>query len=235
MTVYRGRILVAGAGADGQGALWGPLPEPDSPKPPESEEMPAAKAPRQFDGPPGNADWRRILARLQDLLLAEDRYENHGRVIQAALLDTVRRRPPKGLLPDLLSLAFPAGTVATYGGHGQAFRPNIPRRHILWAIWLARETAIPIDYLRAPWSRAPKPLRKWFDPLLIGLWAAGNSGQSDRAMLAALIARLSADDPPGLRGQVRANLTAVTLCAFGHSALSAMTTWHGARGSAAAG
>lgn len=225
LTLYRGQIYVAGAGDDGQGVLWGPAP--GRPEMPEPAGHAPAPLPRQFPGPPVATDWPALTARLHALLQAPGSYEDHARVVQAALLDAARRNPPAGLLADLLSGPFPPGKVPTYGGQGQAVRADMARWYILWAIGLTQEPAVPVDVLQAAWTRAPNGPEKWFDPLLIGLWAAGNAGQDDGATLAALIARLDRDDPPWLRGQVVATLGAVTGCGFGHDTEGWRAWWRG--------
>lgn len=224
MTLYQGQIYVTGAGDDGRGVLWGPAPgQTTMPGP----TPPAPPLPRQFPGPPVATDWPALAAQLETLLQTLESYENHGRTIQAALLDAARRNPPTGLLPGLLSVPFPPGTVPTYGGRGQAVRADIARWYILWAIGLTREPAVPVDILQAAWTRAPNSPEKWFDPLLIGLWAAGNAGQADRATLGTLIDRLERDDPLWLLGQVVATLRAITGCGFGHDGAGWRAWWQG--------
>lgn len=215
LTVMDGRVYVAGAGDDGRGILWGPAGQGAAVTAPGVE--PPAPMPPQFpDLAP--ADWGAKGEALRALLGRPETYDDHGRAVQAALLDAVRRGPPEGLLRELLREPFPAGTVPTYGGRGQAVRAEMAAWYILWAMGLARQPDVPVEVLQSDWTRAPNGPEKWFDPLLIGLWAAGNAGQRDRATLAALTARLDRDDPVWLRGQVVATLTAVTGCAFGHDA-----------------
>lgn len=217
LTLYRGRLYVTGAGDDGRGVLWGSGPGPDLARDAGPARLGrAAPLPRQAPAGPDATDWPAEAAALKALLADPESYADHGRALQTALLSAAMRSPPAGFLPDLLALAFPEGAVPTYGGRGQAVRADIARWYILWAMGLARQPTIPPAILRSTWARAPNGPEKWFDPLLIGLWAAGAAAQTDRETLDALVARLDRDDPQWLRAQARATLTAVTGCHFVH-------------------
>lgn len=224
MTLYQGHIYVAGRGDDGRGILWGPPVWQPVPEP-----APEGPLPRLIPQKDDATDWAVEFARVAATIADPETYRNHGRGLRDALRGVAMHKPPAGFWTGLLALPMPKGTVATFGGRGNAVRADMARWYLLWSLGLAGEKAVPANILSTPWTRAANSPEKWFDPLLIGLWAAGNSDQDDPQTVAALVARLARkDDPLWLQGQVIATLTAVSGCHFGYDTDAWLAWWQGA-------
>ena len=138
--------------------------------------------------------------------------------------------PPPGFFAARLSQRFPDRRLTLIGGATAATAEQLARWILLWAMALAGEGRVPVELIAGPWTAPPNRSEKYFETSLAAIWAAGEIGQGDRAIIGALIDRLGRPgDPPWLLGDLAGALTALTGERFGLDATAWRAWWEGAR------
>ena len=207
LAIADGAVYVGGTGDDGRGILWGVVPanaRADTPEPLLDLPRRQIRAPRiQLD----------VLGeRLDEVLADTENFFNHGRgalrelVYAIALAD-----PPSDLLTSRLLADLPQNNVPVMGGSKMVAARNLGHWILLWGVGLSGKGEVPLHYLDRPWVVPAHGSEKYFDPLLMALWAVTQTGQVDPATIDALIGRLDRDgDPDWLQGDVIGTLSALT-------------------------
>ena len=209
LLVYGGAPYVGGAGADGQGILWGGAGPPAVPA---AARRPLPPIPA---GPPRN--WPALAAEIDALLARPKSYDRHGRVLRDALHRAVISSPPPGWLAARLSAAMPDRRLSLIGGAVTVPAHKLGQWAVLWAMALARQGPVPVDLIATPWTAPDNGSEKYFEPAPAAIWAAAMAGQNDPETVATLIDRLDRPgDPPWLQGDVIGALTALTGRRFGY-------------------
>jgi hypothetical protein len=222
VALHGGLPYVAGTGHDGRGLLWGPAP----PAPVEA----AAIGPAALDGitarTPGPRDWTAAGVELDRALADPASYEGHGDVLRDLVYRAALAGPPAGFLAGRLSRAFPDLRLSLIGGNVQTSARQMARWILLWGMALAGEARVPPALIAEPWSAPANRAEKYFETAPAAIWAAGETGQDDRATLAALIERLDRPgDPAWLKGDLVGALTALTGRRFGTDVAAWRAWW----------
>ncbi|MEM7427715.1 MAG: hypothetical protein AAF441_16605 [Pseudomonadota bacterium] len=223
---FAGGIYVGGAGADGQGILWGAAP-PGA----RQVRFPPPDLPRQYPSGGDGTDWQALGAELDQVMALKEAYENHGRgKLRDLVMKALAAGAPEGFLAARLGARFPGGRVKTFGGQLNARPAEVGRTMLLWAMGLAGQKGVPPELLVSPWTLPPNGPEKYFDPLLTAMWTIAVTRQRDRATIDALIARLTReDDPDWITSQAIGTLTAVTGKRFAYEKAAWRTWWESAR------
>ena len=225
IAVADGAVYVGGTGEDERGILWGMLPEvlPAAPNgdPPK---LPL----RQRSSEPEDLDL--LGAELDAELQEPDNFFNHGRAVLRGLVYRIARSdPPASLLASRLTPDLPKQEVPVIGGSKNVAARHLGHWILLWGIGLSGKGQVPLHYFERPWVAPEHGSEKYFDPLLMALWAVTQIGQADTATLGALIGRLGRDgDPDWLQGDVIGTLSALTDKRFGYDT-AAWRDWWAAR------
>ncbi len=209
VATYAGQIFVAGAGDNGHGILWGPR-EPISIETEVTGKLAPPAAP--IDG-----NWQDTAPSLQhNLAQSGSGGDQRARLRDMVFYLAKSAAPANALSPALADLAG-TETVSLIGGAVEISRATLARWILLWGNGLAGRGEIPKDLLSRPWTTAPNPSEKYFDPQPIAIWAAGQVGQRDRHTISILIDRLfAASDPTWLKGDIVGALTRLTGQRFAH-------------------
>ncbi|MFQ5466857.1 MAG: hypothetical protein ACE5DS_01870, partial [Kiloniellaceae bacterium] len=222
-----GATYVTGAGADGQGILWGARQAYIAPCAAPPARLPlrrAAMGARQRLDNPGPS--------LDRALADPAAYRHHGGVIRDLVHGAALAGPPDGFFETRLSSGPSGEMLSMIGGKVQVPARDLGRWILLWGMALAGQGRVPPDLIEAPWTAPANASEKYFDPQPAALWAVAAIGQRDRATVESLIARLArADDPPWLQGDVVGALTALSTRRFGYDVAAWRRWWTEARGS----
>lgn len=223
-------IDVAAAGSDvyvgtyrdgGTGALWGPAAAADpAPGPVGVALEPAPKS--ELD----EAAVETTLRPLETVLGSESDYMTFRTALFGIALPVARTHAKIAgiLLAKRARKPLPGGEMATHTGDVYD-KAVLSRWLLLYAAGINGFGYVEPEWLRAPWTAAPRASEKYFDRLLISLWAAGRFRQDSAETVAALIERLGrADEPDWLKGDAVASLTVLTGQHFGHD-LTAWRDW----------
>ncbi|MCR9138391.1 MAG: hypothetical protein NXI27_20490 [Alphaproteobacteria bacterium] len=224
VAVAPGSIYVAGEGIDGRSILWGPpaqaITKPASPPP----------LPQQAAEPETNFDAVVEKERIARILENVESYQSHGRPLREALQAALEEGPGLGFFTSLLAVPAPQQEIEIFGGRTTVSAPEMAKWHILAAMARNGEKSVPTGYLSAAWSRPSNRPQKWFDPLLISIYAIQVTGQDDRATVNALIDRLDQPtDPDWLTSQVTGTLTAITGKPFAYDSAAWKAWWISAK------
>ncbi|MEO1161084.1 MAG: hypothetical protein AAFW74_11620, partial [Pseudomonadota bacterium] len=204
-----GKTFVGGAGADGKAIVWGSDgPESSSPVIIPKTALPWSSPVRGRASP---ADWHKANGDMIKAFAAEDNYAGHATPLARLAYTQALSSPPDRYFRSLLDLPKPDRQVDAFGGQFTISTAELANWKMLWGMGLAREKQVAPESLKRPWTRTSNGPEKWFDQLLIGLWAIQWSGQNDLATMDALINRLAYDhDPAFITSQVIGTLNAVT-------------------------
>lgn len=219
-------IYVAGEGSDGRSILWGPqtsaLTKVASPPP----------LPQQIADPDPDFDASVERDRLARILGDVASYQSHGRPLRGALQAALEKAPGPGFFTSLLAVPAPQQEIEIFGGRSTVSAPEMAKWHILAAMARNGEKSVPTVYLGEAWSRPSNRPQKWFDPLLISIYAIQVTGQDDRATVNALMDRLDQPtDPDWLTSQVTGTLTAITGKPFAYDSAAWKAWWSSAKNS----
>ncbi|WP_337660663.1 hypothetical protein [Anderseniella sp. Alg231-50] len=204
-----GKTFVGGAGAGGKAIIWGP----DGPVASAAFSNPKSVLPRSSPTP-GKApitDWQQANRNMIAAFAAEDNYAGHATPLARLTYTQALNSPPDRYFRSLLDFPKPDRQVDAFGGQFTISTAELANWKMLWGMGLAGEKQVAPEILKRPWIRTSNGPEKWFDQLLIGLWAIQWSGQNDQATMDALINRLGYDrDPVFITSQVVGTLNAVT-------------------------
>lgn len=221
-----GAVYVGGAGDDGRGILWGMLPETLA------AETVAVRsyAPPKLPAPQVSAereDLDALGAELDAALQEPVNFFNHGRVVLRGLVHRIARSdPPSDFLASRLTPDLPNDDVPVIGGSKSVAAGDLGHWIVLWGIGLSRKGTVPLHYFDRPWITPEHGSEKYFDPLLMALWAVTQTGQADEETIGALIDRLDRDgDPDWLQGDVIGVLSALTGERFGYDTAAWRDWW----------
>lgn len=222
IAVADGAIYVGGAGDDERGVLWGVVPviaKTDTPEP--LLGLPR----RQFREPRIHLDG--LAERLDEVLADTASFFNHGRGLLRELVYAIAAAdPPSDLLTSRLLADLPQSDVPVMGGSKVVATRNLGHWILLWGIGLSGKGRVPLHYFDRPWDVPAHGSEKYFDPLLMALWAVTQIGQADPATIGALIGRLGRDgDPDWLQGDVIGALSALTDKRFGYDTAAWRDWW----------
>ena len=223
-----GNTFVGGAGADGKAIIWGHL----GPDVTGTSATPKTALPwtSLTEGVATVVDWNTARENLIGAVTAEDNYAGHATPLARLVYVQALSSPPDRYFRQLLDYPKPDRQVDAFGGQFTISTAELANWKMLWGMGLARETQIATDILMRPWKRKSNGPEKWFDQLLIGLWAIQWSGQSDTATVDALINRLSYDqDPAFITSQVVGTLNAVTGERHAYDRLAWQAWWNNNR------
>ena len=210
ITFAGGRLFVAGAGADGRGVLWG-----------EAGPLTSSPSSRPFEGVPQNdqaIDWH-VRGDALDAALADPASYAGRERLRDLIFEAARAGAPRDFFTGRLEGPFPDRDLGLIGGAVTVSATKLARWLLLWGTGVAGQGHVPLAFLSEAWAAPENRSEKYFETSLMALWAAAQTGQSDRETLAVLIERLSRDhEPLWLRGQAVGALTAVTGQRFGYVA-----------------
>jgi hypothetical protein len=180
-------------------------------------------------------DWAAAGVGLDRLLADPQTYRQRGQ-LRDAVFDLARAGPPAGFFAERLRAPMPDVPMSLIGGAVQVPASYVGRAVLLWGMTLkgreaiSPENRVPLDLLKAPWTRSSNRAEKYFDSQPFAIWAAGSTGQNDIATLDALVGRLSQEgDPLWLRGDVVGALTALTGERFGYDVQAWQLWWREVR------
>ena len=209
-----GAVYVGGTGKDGRGILWALMPE--SPAGAFSG-TPPALPPEPSPGENG-AELETLGRELDAALKVQENFRNHGRgTLRELVFRIARAGPPPGFLAQRLNAEMPDWQAPVLGGQFTVPARDLGRWILLWGMGLAKSGQVPTDYLMRPWTVPAHGSEKYFDPLLMALWAVTQTGQNDDETVGTLISRLdNAQDPLWVTGEVVGTLSALTGKRFGY-------------------
>jgi len=223
-----GKTFVSGAGADGKAIIWGQLGPGDS----DTVATPKTALPRPppTQGIAAVVDWNKARENMIASIAAEDNYAGHATPLARLVYVQALSLPPARYFRQLLDSQKPDRQVDAFGGQFTISTAELANWKMLWGMGLARERQVALEVLLHPWKRKSNGPEKWFDQLLIGLWAIQWSGQSDKATVDALINRLSYDqDPAFITSQVVGTLNAITGERHAYDRLAWQAWWNNNR------
>lgn len=219
-----GKTYVGGAGADGKAIIWGT----GRPAASASDTVPKTALPwsNPVDGNRTVIDWDRAHEDMIEAFTAEDNYAGHATPLARLAYVQALNSPPDLYFRQLLDYSKPDRQVDAFGGQFTISTAELANWKMLWGMGLAKQRQVSVDLLTRAWTRKPNGPEKWFDQLLIGLWAIQWSGQGDRATVDALIGRLSYDrDPAFITSQVIGSLNALTGERHAYDRMAWQTWW----------
>ena len=209
-----GAVYVGGTGKDGRGILWAHMPESlagaFSGTPPA---LPPEPSPVK-----NGAELADLGRELDAALKFQENFHNHGReTLRELVFRIARAGPPPGFLAQRLNAEMPDWQAPVLGGQFTVPARDLGRWILLWGMGLAKSGQVPTDYLMRPWTVPAHGSEKYFDPLLMALWAVVQTGQNDDETVGTLISRLdNAQDPLWVTGEVVGTLSALTGKRFGY-------------------
>ena len=207
--VYGNRVYVGARGPAG-GMLLGPV----TPSPVEG------KAAR-LELPRGRAlptePLARSLKRLDSVFADSAGYGAlRSAVLPLALRDD---RASVEELARRLARPLPDGQASMFGGRVNVSADKMARWYLLWAVAHTGHGRVDPALIAESWSQLSNRAEKYLEAPPGAAWAAAELGQSDRATVEALIARLGrAGDPGWLAGDMVGALTVLTGQRFGYNA-----------------
>ncbi len=220
------RVYIGGAGADGQGILWGfqhgtatsgdreitPLPKLD-PKPKKRI-----------------TDWLARAQVLDEALRDPQNYAVFGRPIRDLAYDAAASSPPKDFFNRLLETPRPEGRMNPFRDVVVEPAGDIGASITLWAMGVSGQGRVPPDMIAAPWTKAENGAAKYFDPQQAAMWAAAELAQKDTETIDALISRLvQPNDPLWLKGDAIGALSILTGQRFGFDLQNWQSWWQQVR------
>ncbi len=222
VAIAGGAVYVGGTGEDERGILWGLVPvHPAAVPQGEPPELPTAQT---FAEP---EDLDRLGVELDEALQEPVNFFDHGRVVLRGLVHSIARsNPPADFLASRLGPDMPQDEVPVIGGSKTVVAGDLGHWILLWGIGLSGKGTVPIRYFDRPWTAPEHGSEKYFDPLLMALWAVTQTGQADNETIGALIARLDREgDPDWLQGDVVGVLAALTGERFGYDTAAWRAWW----------
>ena len=142
---------------------------------------------------------------------SEDNYAGHATPLARRAYTQALSSPPEQYFKKLLEHPKPTRQIDAFGGQFTVNTADLANWKMIWGMGLASEKTIASNTLTPPWTQQPNGPEKWFDPLLITMWAIQWTRQNDRATMDALIKRLSyADDPLFITSLVIGTLSAIS-------------------------
>lgn len=225
VAVTDGWVFVGGAGADGQGALWGESLGPI--------EAGASASPGRFSDVPvraGEAELRVLADRLAQALGEPERYQDYGEALRDLVFDFARQKPAPESWAPLMDPSWPEVSQSHFSDGSAIGAETLGRWILLWGMAEAGQGAVPLDWLSEPWATPANPAEKYYATAPAAIWAAGQIGQNDAATIDALVARLDRlGDPLWLTGDVVGALTALTGERFAYDRAAWRAWWWEAR------
>ncbi len=215
-------LVVTGAGADGRGIVWGRFKDV-----PPSGAAPAAGLPELIRAQPSRRiDWTDAAARLDALLVETNSYEFIGWSIRALVYDYFMARPPPNFFADRLTSPRATGALSPFRDVEIPDRGSIGAFWLLWGLGLAKNGSVPPNFIADPWTVRENSAAKYFEPQLMAMWAAAETGRANRATIDALMTRITnGADPLWLRMDAVGALTALTGVRHGAD-LEAWADWY---------
>ncbi len=202
-----GTVYVGGAGADGQGILWGLIREPSTPDSHDITELPDLR-PRPTTAV---TDWTSHGKTLDQALSATESYTASGRPIRELAFNAATSSPPTEFFNRRLEIPRPQGRINPFRDVVVEPLGDIGASTLLWAMAISGQGRVPPALIGAPWTKAENGAAKYFDPQPAAMWAAAELAQNDRATINALMSRLSQpNDPLWLKGDAIGALTVLT-------------------------
>ena len=135
--------------------------------------------------------------------------------------------PPADFFADRLTSPRPSGALNPFRDVEILDLGSIGAFWLLWGLGLAKNGTVPADYIAAPWTVAENSAGKYFEPQLMAMWAAAETGRGDRATIAALMSRITnGADPLWLRMDAVGALSALTGARHGAD-FEAWVDWYG--------
>lgn len=223
-----GKTFVSGAGADGKAIIWGQR----GPGGADTVATPKTALPWTplTQGIAAVVDWNKARENMITSIAAEDNYAGHATPLAGLVHVQALSSPPDRYFRQLLDFPKPDRQVDAFGGQFTISTAELANWKMLWGMGLARERQVAPEVILHPWKRKSNGPEKWFDQLLIGLWAIQWSGQSDKATVDALINRLSYEqDPAFVTSQVVGTLNAITGERHAYDRLAWQVWWNNNR------
>ena len=207
--VYGKRVYVGARGRTG-GMLLGPAAPA-----PVGDLAPHLRLPRGRALPAEPLD--RSLERL-DSVLADP--AGYGALRSAVLPLALRDDRATGeALARRLARPLPDGQASMFGGRVSVSADKMGRWYLLWAMAHTGHGRVDPALISEPWTQHANRAEKYLEAPPGAAWAAAELGQSDRATIQAMTARLDrADDPDWLAGDMVGALTVLTGQRFGYNA-----------------
>ena len=218
-----GAVYVGGTDKDGRGILWALMPDGPagafSGTPPD---LPLQPSPGE-----NGAELETLGRELDAALKVPENFRNHGRgVLRELVFKIAQAGPPAGFLAQRLDADMPDWQAPMLGGQFTVPAQDLGRWILLWGMGLSKNGPVPTDYLMRPWTVPAHGSEKYFDPLLMALWAVIQTGQNDDETVGTLIARLgNGQDPLWVTGEVVGTLSALTGQRFGYDKAAWRTWW----------
>jgi formylglycine-generating enzyme required for sulfatase activity len=225
VAVYAGDVYVGTRGPGERGALWGP------PAPANAESTTMVPMPRL--SPATGSDPIEQLRQMNDGLSNVRDFNDYRVLLNAYLQPMALGRSP--LLAEQLTQLLRADVsplpLRAFGGALETPLDQINRWFVLWAMGLSGSGSVPPAYLTEDWRAPRNRAEKYFELAPAAAWAAGQTGQREDAIIAALIARLDTDDEPRwLRGDWVGALSALSGERFGYDSQAWREWWSTYRG-----
>jgi hypothetical protein len=124
---------------------------------------------------------------------------------------------------------LPAGEMMTFTKHAYT-NEQLSRWLLLYMAAINGYGHVPVEWLALPWTAKPRESEKYFETLVLAIWAVARFEQKDVATIEALIALLDrAGDPPWIHGDTVASLTTLTGQHFGYDIVAWKAWWLKAR------
>lgn len=219
-------IYVGTRAANGRGVLWGPK------QPARTRPGPAA---RPLVNPPRTPITEQALeASLRTLeptlSMKSDYMTFRSGLFSIALPVALTRDHMVGhFLAKRARRPLPAGQMETFTNHVYS-NEQLSRWLLLYMAAINGFGYLPVEWLTLPWNAKPRESEKYFETLVLAIWAVARFGQKDLPTIEALIALLDrAGDPPWIHGDAVASLTALTGQHFGHDTAAWRNWWQKAR------
>ncbi len=211
ITAIDGAIYVAGAGNDKRSIIWGPKQHviSNAPKP---------SLPNPYPITQTDINWDILGAEIDAIISDKQLYTSRRNPKLSALIErAIKGGAPNGFFAKRLKTNIPDINVSTFGGNAQTKASDIIHNLILRSMAQSGHANVPIKFLKTPWSAPQNSYEKYLALPLSALKAIADTGQNDKATIAALIARLDYDDPDWFRSQVIGTLIAVTGKHYGYN------------------
>jgi len=212
--------------AGGRGVLWGPkaatVPRPGDP---------AAPLPKPEHTPISEQALEASLRTLEPTLSMKSDYMTfRSGLFNIALPVAMTREYTVGFfLAKRARRALPGGEMTTFTNHVYS-NEQLARWLLVYMAAVNGYGQVPVEWLALPWSAKPRDTEKYFETLVLAIWAAARFEQKDVATIEALMALLDrAGDPNWIRGDAVASLTVLTGQHFGYDAPAWRAWWQGAR------
>ncbi len=218
-----GAIYVAGAGDDKRGIIWGPSKHNIV----NNQTLPVSSPQAQYPIEPNRRDWNIIGIEIDTILSDANTYKGrrNGKLSQL-MQEAVIYGAPIGFFEKRLQADIPDIKISTFGGNLETKASDISATMILRNMAKSGHANVPPEFLKPRWTAPQNSYEKYLSVPLSALKAITETGQNDKATIAALIARLDYnDDPDWFKSQVIGTLTAVTHQHHGYD-IKAWKTWH---------